>query len=163
MIPPIKMLDYDTTLYSRAGIATISSSWPCLPTLQNSSVLTSNHVRESTQRAPWFLQSSRFVIFLVCPCEFVMTYCLPCYEPQVERGLRLYRTGTQKAGNSPALWFSEDNWGDTTMQNADATFKRVPRASKYLPVIESFTREKWVKILSGARGFCEEAKTSKSR
>ena len=49
------------------------------------------------------------------------------------------------------------------MQNADATFKRVPRASKYLPVIESFTREKWVKILSGARGFCEEAKTSKSR
>ena len=49
------------------------------------------------------------------------------------------------------------------MQDADATFKRVPRASKYLPVIESFTREKWVKILSGARGFCEEAKTSKNR
>lgn len=72
---------------------------------------------------------------------------------QVERGLTLYRRGVKANTASPAMWFSEDNWGNT-IKLEHGTPKHHRRATKYLKVIDKWTPEKWESILNGAKAYC---------
>ncbi|KAK7684413.1 hypothetical protein QCA50_012360 [Cerrena zonata] len=71
----------------------------------------------------------------------------------VERGLTLYRKGVKASTTSPAMWFSEDNWGNMIkLEHGEPKHHR--RATKYLKVIDNWKAEKWEYILNGAKAYC---------